>query len=100
MTELQKLMSEFNTLPITQRFELVHKHGRPVIRTQAIWLRQPYQINLYIVGNQYVEIWYNMKKADIDIVRVPMHEELEVHLMEIRLPGFRKKDDFYFDSKY
>lgn len=81
MFTLDKTREKFNNLSIKDRGLLVIKFGELVLVTHLT----SFKICVYEINSNFVEVWYNWKLKEIQRIRIPNYEEMDLHLKSIKL---------------
>lgn len=76
---------EFNRLSLEKKINLLYENGTFVMAIRYY----TYKINLYLLGNFYLEVFVNHKQASIEKI-VPLdtrHSRMKFYSDQIKLPG-------------
>ena len=76
---------EFEGQTFSQKIELLFEHGSFVMSIRYYG----YKVNLYLLGNFYLEVFYNHKKDLIEKI-VPLdlrHSRMNFYFAQIKLPN-------------
>jgi hypothetical protein len=76
---------EFNQLSLEKKISLLYENGTFVMAIRYY----TYKINLYLLGNFYLEVFVNHKQACIEKI-VPLdtaHSRMKFYSDQIKLPG-------------
>lgn len=76
---------EFNKLSLEKKINLLYENGTFVMAIRYY----TYKINLYLLGNFYLEVFVNHKQACIEKI-VPLdtrHSRMKFYSDQIKLPG-------------
>lgn len=78
--------AHFRSLPIRDQIQLLYREGsfQMAIRYYG------YKVNLYMLHNFYVEVFYNHKLDKIEKIELMnrQHTRMKFYADQIRLPGF------------
>jgi len=75
---------EFEHRPFPQQIEILFEHGSFVMSIRYYG----YKVNLYLLGNFYIEVFYNHKKDLIEKI-MPLdirHSRMNFYFAQIKLP--------------
>ena len=76
---------EFNQLSLERKINLLYENGTFVMAIRYY----TYKVNLYLLGNFYLEVFVNHKQACIEKI-VPLdtgHSRMKFYSDQIKLPG-------------
>lgn len=76
---------EFQLQPLRQQIGMLHELGTCVMSIRYYG----YKINLYLLGNSYLEVFYNHKMDRIEKI-VPLdthHSRMNFYIDQIKLPS-------------
>jgi hypothetical protein len=75
---------EFQHEPLTRQIGLLYEHGVCVMNIRYYG----YKVNLYLLGDFYLEVFYNHKKDQIEkiIPLNPRHSRMDFYAAQIKLP--------------
>ena len=76
---------EFNRLSLEKKINLLYQDGTFVMAIRYY----TYKVNLYLLGNFYLEVFVNHKQASIEKI-VPLdtqHSRMKFYSDQIKLPG-------------
>lgn len=78
--------AKFNSLSLKNKINLLYTEGTFVVSIRYYG----YKINLYILNNFYVEVFYNHKLDKIEKIEVMKkhHSRMKFYADQIRLPNF------------
>jgi hypothetical protein len=76
---------EFNTLPLGEKVRLLFKNGNFIVAIRYYG----YKINLYLLHNFYVEVFYNHKRDMIERIELlpAVHTRMKFYSDQIQLPA-------------
>ena len=77
--------TDFNGLPLRHKVRLLYMEGTFVMDIRYY----RYKVNLYILNNFHVEVFYNPKSDRIEKIQVldKSHSRMKFYADRIRLPG-------------
>jgi hypothetical protein len=77
-------LGEFTGYPLEQKVQTLYEHGSFVMAIRYY----NYKINLYLLGDMYVEVFINHKLASIEKVSVldTGHSRMKFYSDQIKLP--------------
>ncbi|MCU0356268.1 MAG: hypothetical protein MUE95_01680 [Cyclobacteriaceae bacterium] len=77
-------LAEFQQYPLDKKIQTLYEHGSFVMAIRYY----RYKINLYLLGNQYVEVFIRHKCASIEKILPlnPSHSRMKFYSDQIRLP--------------
>lgn len=75
---------EFNILSLKDKVQLLYQQGNFVVSIRYYG----YKINLYLLDNYYVEVFYNHKLDKIEKIELldPSHSRMKFYTDQISLP--------------
>jgi hypothetical protein len=75
---------EFNALPLKEKVKLLFQNGNFIVAIRYY----RYKINLYLLNNFYVEVFYNHKQDMIERIELlpSFHTRMKFYSDQIRLP--------------
>ena len=78
----------FNQLPLKEKIDLLYKEGTFIVSIRYYG----YKINLYLLTNFYVEVFYNHKLDKIEKIELlqSSNKRLKFYADQIRLPKIFK----------
>jgi hypothetical protein len=76
---------EFNALPLSEKIPLLFKKGNFIVAIRYYG----YKINLYLLNNFYVEVFYNHKRDMIERIELlpAVHTRMKFYSDQIQLPA-------------
>jgi hypothetical protein len=76
---------EFNALPLKEKISLLFQRGNFIVAIRYYG----YKINLYLLNNFYVEVFYNHKQDMIERVELlpAFHTRMKFYSDQIQLPA-------------
>lgn len=76
--------AEYKTYPLDQKIQLLYEHGAFVMAIRYYH----YKINLYTLGNYYLEVFVNHKQAAIEKIALldTHHSRMKFYSDQIKLP--------------
>lgn len=86
---------EFNKQPFEKRAYLVNRHAEQLMSTKI----GTSIIYLMHINNQLVELWYDTEKKEVADIYMPLLPEIQMFLDDIALPGVRRQNGFYIDTR-
>lgn len=75
---------DFQSQGLDQQIDLIYKHGSCVMSIRYYG----YKVNLYLLGNFYLEVFYDHKKGMVEKI-IPLdthHSRINFYADQIRLP--------------
>jgi len=77
--------NRLKNLPLEQRITLLYEHAVFVMAIRYY----NYKVNLYLLGNDYVEVFVNHKRASIDRIALldTQHSRMKFYSDQIKLPS-------------
>ncbi len=77
--------NRLKNLPLEQRITLLYEHAVFVMAIRYY----NYKVNLYLLGNEYVEVFVNHKHASIDRIALldTQHSRMKFYSDQIKLPS-------------
>jgi len=77
--------SDFGSLSLSSKIQLLYKEGSFLMAIRYYG----YKVNLYMLNNFYVEVFYNHKLDKIERVELMnrQHTRMKFYADQIRLPG-------------
>lgn len=78
--------ANFNGLTLQTKIQTLYREGTFVVAIRYYG----YKINLYILNNFYVEVFYNHKLDKIEMVEImnKQHSRMKFYADQVRLPNF------------
>jgi hypothetical protein len=78
--------AHFKSLTLMNRIQLLYREGTFLMAIRYYG----YKVNLYILNNFYVEVFYNHKFDKIEIVEIMdnQHTRMKFYADQIRIPKF------------
>ena len=75
---------EFNALPLKEKISLLFQNGNFIVAIRYYG----YKINLYLLNNFYVEVFYNHKRDRIERIELlpSFHTRMKFYSDQIQLP--------------
>lgn len=75
---------EFNILPLKEKISLLFRNGNFIVAIRYYG----YKINLYLLNNFYVEVFYNHKRDRIERIELlpAFHTRMKFYSDQIQLP--------------
>jgi hypothetical protein len=79
---------EFNTSSIDSKIKLLYEKGTHIMSIRYY----RYKVNLYLLGNHYIEVFVNHKRASIEKVELmdSTHSRMKFYADQIKLPAALK----------
>jgi hypothetical protein len=76
---------EFTNLPLQEKVKLLFRNGNFIVAIRYYG----YKINLYLLNNFYVEVFYNHKMDMIERIELlpAVHSRMKFYSDQIRLPA-------------
>lgn len=76
---------EFNALPLREKVKLLFQNGNFIVAIRYYG----YKINLYLLNNFYVEVFYNHKQDMIERIELlpAFHSRMKFYSDQIQLPN-------------
>ena len=76
---------EFNALPLKEKIGLLFQNGNFIVAIRYYG----YKINLYLLNNFYVEVFYNHKRDMIERIELlpAFHTRMKFYSDQIQLPA-------------
>lgn len=76
---------EFNALPLKEKISLLFQRGNFIVAIRYYG----YKINLYLLNNFYVEVFYNHKQDMIERIELlpAFHTRMKFYSDQIQLPA-------------
>ena len=76
---------EYNSLSLDEKINILYKRGTFVMAIRYY----AYKINLYLLGNYYLEVFVNHKQASIEKIMLldTSHSRMKFYSDQIKLPG-------------
>ena len=76
---------EFSALPLKEKITLLFQNGNFIVAIRYYG----YKINLYLLNNYYVEVFYNHKKDQIERIELlpAFHSRMKFYSDQIQLPN-------------
>jgi len=77
--------NRLKNLPLEQRITILYEHAVFVMAIRYY----NYKVNLYLLGNEYVEVFINHKHASIDRIALldTQHSRMKFYSDQIKLPS-------------
>ncbi len=74
----------FNTMALDDKIKLLYEQGVFVVGIRYY----QYKVNLYLLNHQYVEVFFNHKKARIEKIELmdTTHSRMKFYADQIKLP--------------
>lgn len=78
--------SHFNTLSLSDKIQLLYREGVFVMAIRYY----KHKVNLYLLSNFYVEVFYNHKLDKIEMVEIlnDKHTRMKFYADQVHLPSF------------
>lgn len=76
---------EFTSYPLDQKIQTLYEHGSFVMAIRYY----NYKINLYLLGDTYIEVFINHKLASVEKISVldTAHSRMKFYSDQIKLPS-------------
>ena len=76
---------KFLSLPLRKKIKVLYEHGSFIVAIRYYG----YKVNLYLIGNLYVEVFYNHKMDKIEKIELMdhSHSRVKFYTDQINLPG-------------
>ncbi len=76
---------EYNSLSLDEKINILYERGTFVMAIRYY----AYKINLYLLGNYYLEVFVNHKQASIEKIMLldTSHSRMKFYSDQIKLPG-------------
>lgn len=75
---------EFHTYPLERKTRTLYEHGTFIMAIRYYG----YKVNLYLLGNCYIEVFVNHKLAEIEKIALldASHSRMKFYVDQIKLP--------------
>ncbi len=76
---------DLSKLPLSERVQSLYRHGKFVMNIRYY----QYKINLYLLGNDYIEVFVNHKRGAIESIELldRNHSRMKFYSDQVKLTG-------------